>query len=307
VLSALISAPGHRLRMRDLADVLRLTRGGATRLVDRLEYASLVERGGCATDGRGVWAEITRTGTAQFEAAEVCFVAALRRHFLDGTPVELAASLRGLRAHVETNGLPHLPLSRAQPAPGNSRTWSVLRATPVRQPRSGSVSAALRAARSCSRPAAPSAAASETSRSRRRGSTSIRIPVTRPSNVYSRCAQARLVDFGSPTFTEIGASASESSGTLRCSAWTATSVQLDPDLPSPPPPTEGARSVESLEARGTPAAFASVLDTDGSPFTVTWLPDMSALPPPTNVRRRHRYLQQAAVSSRPLSASPGYG
>jgi DNA-binding MarR family transcriptional regulator len=105
VLSALISAPGHRLRMRDLAGILRLTRGGATRLVDRLEYAMFVERGGCATDGRGVWAEITRSGTEQFEAAEDIFVAALRRHFLDGTPVELAPSLRGLLAHVETNGL----------------------------------------------------------------------------------------------------------------------------------------------------------------------------------------------------------
>jgi DNA-binding MarR family transcriptional regulator len=105
VLSALASAPGHRLRMRDLANVLQLTRSGATRLIDRLEDELLVERGGCAHDGRGVWAEITRAGMEQFAAAEVFFVAALRRHFLDGTPVELAASLRGLLEHVETNGL----------------------------------------------------------------------------------------------------------------------------------------------------------------------------------------------------------
>jgi DNA-binding MarR family transcriptional regulator len=105
LLSALASAPGHRLRMRELANLLQLTRGGATRLIDRLEDALFVERGGCANDGRGVWAEITRAGMEQFEAAEVFFVAALRRHFLDRMPVELAASLRGLLEHVETNGL----------------------------------------------------------------------------------------------------------------------------------------------------------------------------------------------------------
>lgn len=105
LLSALASAPGHRLRMRDLASLLQVTRGGATRLTDRLEDESLVERGGCANDGRGVWAEITRAGMKQFEAAEVFFVAALRRHFLDRMPPELAASLRELLVHVETNGL----------------------------------------------------------------------------------------------------------------------------------------------------------------------------------------------------------
>lgn len=99
--------------------------------------------------------------------------------------------------------------------------------------------------------------------------------------LYSHCRQARLANFGSLTFTQVDASASAHSGTLRGPAWTATPVQLDPGVPSPPPPpTVDAPRAETIAVRGTPAAFASALDTDGSSFTVTWLPDASALPPP---------------------------
>jgi hypothetical protein len=96
----------------------------------------------------------------------------------------------------------------------------------------------------------------------------------------SVCAQARLADFGSLTFTQIGASASTTTGTLRCRAWTATPVQLDPAQPATPPaPTGDAPRTESAASAGTPAAFPSVLDADGSTFTITWLADMTALPP----------------------------
>jgi hypothetical protein len=94
------------------------------------------------------------------------------------------------------------------------------------------------------------------------------------------CAQARLADFGSLTFTQIGASASTSTGTLRCPAWTATPVQLNPSQsPTPPARTGDAPRTESTASGRAPAAFPSALDADGSTFTVTWLADMTALPP----------------------------
>lgn len=98
---------------------------------------------------------------------------------------------------------------------------------------------------------------------------------------YSDCVQARLADFGSLTFTQVEATATTSSGTLSCSAWTATPVQLNPGLPSLAPPAPGL--LTGIASAGTPAAFASALDTYGSTFTVTWLPDISALPPTTTV------------------------
>src|SRR5579884_2249867 len=44
VLVNLASAPEQRMRMRDLADAVLLSRSGVTRLVDRLERDGLIER-----------------------------------------------------------------------------------------------------------------------------------------------------------------------------------------------------------------------------------------------------------------------
>src|SRR3954453_7439933 len=51
-----------RLRMSELADTLRLSRGGATRLVARLEQAGLVERVIPPDDRRATYAVITAKG-----------------------------------------------------------------------------------------------------------------------------------------------------------------------------------------------------------------------------------------------------
>src|SRR6476469_3852194 len=52
VLAAVSQAPDERMKMGDLAEALVITRGGLTKLVDRLVKAGLLERTFCETDRR---------------------------------------------------------------------------------------------------------------------------------------------------------------------------------------------------------------------------------------------------------------
>ena len=83
VLYELVRAPDNRLRMAELADRLLFTRSGVTRLVDRLERDSFVERSDCAHDGRGVYAILTEKGFETFEGAAAPHVDGVRRLFFD--------------------------------------------------------------------------------------------------------------------------------------------------------------------------------------------------------------------------------
>ena len=62
VLWAVRRAPGREARMADLADGLTLSRGGVTKLVDRLESAGLLRRRRAEDDGRGFYAVLTGKG-----------------------------------------------------------------------------------------------------------------------------------------------------------------------------------------------------------------------------------------------------
>ena len=83
VLTTLESAPGRRLRMRDLADAILLSRSGLTRLVDRLERGGLVAREECADDARGAFAHLTDAGLDALREARPTHQAGVRRRFLD--------------------------------------------------------------------------------------------------------------------------------------------------------------------------------------------------------------------------------
>lgn len=69
VLVQLVEAPGHRLRMTELADAVLLSRSGLTRLVDRLEREGLVAREACPSDARGLFAVLTEAGYARLRSA----------------------------------------------------------------------------------------------------------------------------------------------------------------------------------------------------------------------------------------------
>ena len=62
VLLYLNDAPDRRLRMRDLAASVILSRSGLTRLADRLEREGLIRRESCPSDARGAYAVLTPAG-----------------------------------------------------------------------------------------------------------------------------------------------------------------------------------------------------------------------------------------------------
>ncbi len=83
VLMFLADAPGHRMRMSEIADGVLLTRSGCTRLVDRLARRGYVVRALADSDGRGLYAEITPEGLAVARDARRTHLAGVRREFLD--------------------------------------------------------------------------------------------------------------------------------------------------------------------------------------------------------------------------------
>jgi DNA-binding MarR family transcriptional regulator len=62
VLATLDRAPEQRLKMGELAEALGVTRGGLTKLVDRLIKAGLLERAFCETDRRVSYATLRPAG-----------------------------------------------------------------------------------------------------------------------------------------------------------------------------------------------------------------------------------------------------
>jgi DNA-binding MarR family transcriptional regulator len=82
VLVQLDRAPDHRLRMRDLAEAVVLSRSGLTRLVDRLERQGLVQRVRCSEDQRGWFAVLTERGAEALRTALPTHVDGIRRRFL---------------------------------------------------------------------------------------------------------------------------------------------------------------------------------------------------------------------------------
>ena len=86
LLHELAVADGRRLRMSELADRLALSRSGATRLVDRLEAAGLVDRHACATDRRGYWAIVTDAGIGRLRAATPTHVRGVCAYFINRIP-----------------------------------------------------------------------------------------------------------------------------------------------------------------------------------------------------------------------------
>ncbi len=72
-----------RMRMSELAESVLLSRSGLTRLVDRLERQGLLRRERCASDARGLFAEITDEGRAAFAEARKTHLDGVRRLFLD--------------------------------------------------------------------------------------------------------------------------------------------------------------------------------------------------------------------------------
>ncbi|MFD7919223.1 MarR family winged helix-turn-helix transcriptional regulator [Streptomyces sp. NPDC059740] len=97
ILVRLEAAPGHEIRMTELAESLLTSKSGLTYQVGRLEARGLVDRRSCPTDERGVVAALTEEGARTLRAAAPGHVAAVRESLIDVlSPQELDALADGL-------------------------------------------------------------------------------------------------------------------------------------------------------------------------------------------------------------------
>lgn len=93
-------APGHRLRMQELAQGAQLSRSGISQLVGRMEAAGLVSRCGAIDDGRGTVCSLTSEGARVFRRAAVVHMRGIQEHFAARFTDEEAAELTRLLRHV---------------------------------------------------------------------------------------------------------------------------------------------------------------------------------------------------------------
>jgi DNA-binding MarR family transcriptional regulator len=103
VLAAVAEAPEQRMRMGDLAEVLVITRGGLTKLVDRLVKAELLERTFCETDRRVSYATLLPAGATLLREMRPVIVGELELAFSASLSVEQANELRETLDGVRDN------------------------------------------------------------------------------------------------------------------------------------------------------------------------------------------------------------
>jgi DNA-binding MarR family transcriptional regulator len=101
VLLNLSRSAGGMMRYQDLAKVAGITNSGASRRLEQMTKAGLIERRSCPTDRRGVFAHITTKGQAAFKTAHKVFVNSLERN--------LGTSLKPGDAELISAALSKLP------------------------------------------------------------------------------------------------------------------------------------------------------------------------------------------------------
>jgi DNA-binding MarR family transcriptional regulator len=100
VLVQLVEAPGHRLRMTELASRVLTSRSGLTRLVDRMVSAGLVERQPCPDDARGTFTALTGAGFARLRDAAPVHLRGVQAHMMSMVRAEELAVLGAVMRRV---------------------------------------------------------------------------------------------------------------------------------------------------------------------------------------------------------------
>jgi DNA-binding MarR family transcriptional regulator len=103
VLATVADAPEQRLKMGELAESLVITRGGLTKLVDRLIKAGLMERTFCETDRRVSYATLLPAGEEMLEEMRPVVIAELRSAFSAKLSVAEAEGLRDTLERVRVS------------------------------------------------------------------------------------------------------------------------------------------------------------------------------------------------------------
>jgi DNA-binding MarR family transcriptional regulator len=94
LLQAVKTSPDGHPRMSELAEYLTLSRGGITKLVDRLERAGYLERVNCTKDRRALQAQLTPAGEEMLGEMLGVYETELEQHLarLTGEEAELIAA-----------------------------------------------------------------------------------------------------------------------------------------------------------------------------------------------------------------------
>jgi DNA-binding MarR family transcriptional regulator len=102
VLLHLGEVDGERMRMRELADAVLLSKSGLTTLVDRMQEAGLVRREVPPEDRRSIDVVLTSDGRRRFRQARAVHRAGIERHFCAHIDDDEAASLIELLGRLRT-------------------------------------------------------------------------------------------------------------------------------------------------------------------------------------------------------------
>jgi DNA-binding MarR family transcriptional regulator len=101
VLATVAEADQERLKMGELAEALVISRGGLTKLVDRLVKAGLMERTYCETDRRVSYATLLPAGTDLLAEMRPIVVAELEVAFAANITARQAEELRATLERVQ--------------------------------------------------------------------------------------------------------------------------------------------------------------------------------------------------------------
>ena len=103
VLATVAEASEQRMRMGDLAEAMVITRGGLTKLVDRLIKAGLMERTFCETDRRVSYATLLPAGLDLLEEMRPVVVAELKVAFAANLSAPEANELQQMLERVRSS------------------------------------------------------------------------------------------------------------------------------------------------------------------------------------------------------------
>ena len=104
ILVRLSEAPGHALRMSQLAQASTSSKSRLSHAVARLEERGWVTRLSCPTDRRGQIAQLTEAGLAALTAAAPGHVGQVRRSLIDLLTPEQVSQLRDISAAIIAGG-----------------------------------------------------------------------------------------------------------------------------------------------------------------------------------------------------------
>jgi len=103
VLATVADAPEQRMKMGELAEAMVITRGGLTKLVDRLIKAGLMERTFCKTDRRVSYATLLPAGSDLLDEMRPVVIAELKIAFAANLSDREADELRGMLEQVRSS------------------------------------------------------------------------------------------------------------------------------------------------------------------------------------------------------------